>query len=109
VDARLVDRVLERDLEPGRASISTHHGWILNRDRRIRSLPADAFFGLGNGPQIVLVIPSQDIVAVRFGGPLSEHSTADERALEADFFAPLQRALGAATSEVVTAPSSALH
>jgi CubicO group peptidase (beta-lactamase class C family) len=41
--------------------------WWVNSDRVLARLPADAFIGAGAGNQVLLVIPSLDLIAVRFG------------------------------------------
>jgi CubicO group peptidase (beta-lactamase class C family) len=47
-------------------------GWWTNEDGVWESAPRDAFVAAGTGHQIVLVIPSLEIVAVRFGSPLGQ-------------------------------------
>jgi len=47
-------------------------GWWTNFDRVWASLPADAFAGAGAGNQILLVVPSLDLIAVRNGGLLGD-------------------------------------
>jgi CubicO group peptidase (beta-lactamase class C family) len=42
-------------------------GWRLNTNGCFQSLPKDAFIGAGRGLQILLVIPSLDMIVVRFG------------------------------------------
>lgn len=42
-------------------------GWWVNSDRVLGRLPADAFMGAGAGNQLLVVIPSLDLIAVRFG------------------------------------------
>lgn len=41
--------------------------WWVNSDGNLSKLPKDAFMGAGAGNQVLLVIPSLDIVAVRMG------------------------------------------
>ena len=45
-------------------------GWWTNADGRYPKLPKDAYWGLGAGDQILLVVPSLKLVAVRNGGAL---------------------------------------
>jgi len=41
--------------------------WWLNADGRWPAIPRDAFFGLGAGHQVLMCIPSMDLVVVRYG------------------------------------------
>jgi len=45
--------------------------WWVNADGIWKAVPKDAFVGAGAGHQILLVVPSLSLVAVRNGGPLS--------------------------------------
>jgi CubicO group peptidase (beta-lactamase class C family) len=47
-------------------------GWWSNNEGDCAKLPRDAFFGSGAGHEIVLVIPSLQIIVVRFGDVLAE-------------------------------------
>jgi CubicO group peptidase (beta-lactamase class C family) len=47
-------------------------GWWSNNEGDFGELPRDAFFGSGAGHEIVLVIPSLNLIAVRFGNVLEE-------------------------------------
>jgi hypothetical protein len=47
-------------------------GWWSNREGDCAKLPHDAFFGSGAGHQILLVIPSLNVIVVRFGATLAE-------------------------------------
>jgi CubicO group peptidase (beta-lactamase class C family) len=76
---------------PGNGGI----GWWTNSGGEYKSLPADAYFGAGAGDQVVLVIPSLNLLAVRNGGALEPGPDVEE-GLERRFFAPLMRSLGAA-------------
>ena len=54
-------------------------GWWSNAEGRFEGLPRDAFWGSGAGHQVLLVVPSLDLVAVRNGGALDaslEHHAA---------------------------------
>ena len=44
--------------------------WWVNADGILSRLPRDAFMGAGAGNQVLIVVPSLDLVAVRFGGNL---------------------------------------
>lgn len=84
-------------------------GWWNNRDlaggRRSPSTPADAFWGAGAGHQILLVIPSLNVIAVRNGTTLSSGNYNDAR--ENLFFAPLMKALAAPPPAAQSATQSA--
>ena len=47
-------------------------GWWVNDDGVWKSVPRDAFAGAGAGHQVLLVVPSLDLVIVRNGGVLRE-------------------------------------
>jgi CubicO group peptidase (beta-lactamase class C family) len=55
--------------------LSPAMGWWTNHDGVLISAPNDAFAAIGAGHQVVLVIPSLDVVAVRFGSSLGAHQT----------------------------------
>jgi CubicO group peptidase (beta-lactamase class C family) len=57
---------------PGNCGI----GWWSNNDGSYPELPKDAFWGSGAGHQILLVVPSLNLIAVRNGGDL-ETTAAD--------------------------------
>jgi CubicO group peptidase (beta-lactamase class C family) len=42
-------------------------GWWSNREGAWASVPRDAFAGAGADGQVVLVVPSLDLIVVRFG------------------------------------------
>ena len=70
-------------------------GWNNNADGRLSSLPRDAYWGLGAGDQVLLVVPSLDLVMVRMGEPLSrdlQSGTGHEQRLETLLFGPLVEA-----------------
>jgi CubicO group peptidase (beta-lactamase class C family) len=87
-------RSITRDVgTPGHGAI----GWWSNNEGKYPKLPKDAFWGSGAGHQVVLVIPSLQIVAVRNGSSLGE--TMDHHdMLNARLFEPLVAAL---TDDVV--------
>ncbi len=66
IDPKLIDQILAINTDTSNM-VSENHGWTLNVKNRWPSLPADAYAGLGGGHQITLVIPSQDMVVVRYG------------------------------------------
>lgn len=61
-------------------------GWWSNNDRTIARLPRDAFWGSGAGHQVVLVIPSLQLVVVRNGQAFGVDY---DSSLETQFFNPL--------------------
>jgi hypothetical protein len=73
---------------PGHAGI----GWWSNHDGKYPELPRDAFWGSGAGHQVVLVIPSLNLVAVRNGTSLGETMEHHDM-LNASLFAPLVEAV----------------
>jgi CubicO group peptidase (beta-lactamase class C family) len=65
--------------------------WYTNYDRVWSMAPSDAFAGAGAGHQLLIVIPSLELVAVRNGGALSGASF--WTAAYESFFAPLMQAI----------------
>lgn len=45
-------------------------GWYHNRDGALAGVPRDAFFGAGAGHELLMVVPSLDLVVVRNGAAL---------------------------------------
>ncbi len=52
-------------------------GWYCNFDGTLPNLPRDAFMGKGAGNQILLVVPSMNMVVVRMGDDLFDASKAE--------------------------------
>lgn len=75
-------------------------GWWSNNDGNVPNLPRDAFWGSGAGHQVLLVIPSLKVIAVRNGQNLAGPGDNVRNAL---FFQPLMEAIGAATSAATQA------
>jgi len=48
--------------------------WWVNSDRVMDNLPSDAFMGAGAGNQVLLIVPSLNLIVVRNGGRLMEDS-----------------------------------
>lgn len=80
-------RAITRDAgTPGNAAI----GFWSNNEGTVAALPRDAYWGAGAQHQLVLVIPSLRVIAVRNGGSLGENH---EGARDEFFFVPLMEAL----------------
>ena len=79
---------------PGHGGI----GWWSNAEGRYPRLPRDAFWGSGAGHQVVLVIPSLNLIAVRNGGSLGETMEHHDM-LNAEIFAPLVAAVESAKGQ----------
>jgi len=71
IDPKWIDKILAKDRSANKPPVSTNHGWILNLDKKWPSLPTDAYAGIGGGNQITLIIPSLDLIMVRYGERLS--------------------------------------
>ncbi len=87
--ASAVDAVTHDAGTPGNCGI----GWWSNHDGSADPLPRDSFWGSGAGHQVVLVIPSLNVIAVRFGDALESGVDYDEALLK-HFFEPLMAAVG---------------
>ncbi len=59
---------------PGDPSPGSGLGWWTNFDGVWESVPTDAFAGAGAGNQILLVVPSLDLLVVRNGGLLGDEA-----------------------------------
>jgi CubicO group peptidase (beta-lactamase class C family) len=66
-------------------------GWWTNAEGRCPALPSDAFWAAGAGGQILLVVPSLKLIAVRNGDRLDEGD--NDRAIDKYFFSPLMAAI----------------
>jgi CubicO group peptidase (beta-lactamase class C family) len=88
----IVDIALSHSGMPGHSGL----GWWVNIEddetRLWRSAPEDAFWGAGAGHQILLVVPSLDLIIVRFGERLDPTLPFDE-ALDRYVVAPVVRAI----------------
>ena len=73
---------------PGHGAI----GWWSNKEGRYPKLPRDAFWGSGAGHQVVLVVPSLHLIAVRNGASLGETMEHHDM-LNAVLFEPLVAAV----------------
>jgi len=81
--------------------------WYTNFDGAWSSLPTDAFAGAGNGHQLLLIVPSLDLIVVRFGRTMNggDFGAGYWRAANELLFEPLMRAIvdpPASPSSVIT-------
>jgi CubicO group peptidase (beta-lactamase class C family) len=91
VDRRYFDAVLGRDGVP---LVSRNHGWHLNVRREYPSLPPEAVFARGVGDEVVLAVPSLELVAVRVGTIFERApNESDYSSLDRHFFLPLMAAV----------------
>jgi CubicO group peptidase (beta-lactamase class C family) len=93
IDSELIDQILAINTNTPDI-VSENHGWTLNIKHRWPSLPADAFAGLGGGHQIILVIPSLDLIVVRHGSSFLDIDDINQddtftKALDRKLFKPL--------------------
>jgi CubicO group peptidase (beta-lactamase class C family) len=76
---------------PGNAAL----GWWTNRDgdgdRVFSSLPSDAIWGVGDKQQVLLIVPSLDLIMVRFGQAIA--SGTNEQVMNSYLFTPLMEAV----------------
>jgi CubicO group peptidase (beta-lactamase class C family) len=83
------------DRPPGNPQPACGLGWYTNFDAVWPKVPRDAFAGAGAGNQVLLVVPSLDLVVVRNGGNLYDPSKGEGfwGGLEKYLFNPLIEAL----------------
>ena len=79
------------DRPPGNPSPGSGLGWWTNFDGVWPSVPRDAFAGAGAGNQILLVVPSLDLIVVRNGAQIGNESKGEGfwGGLETYLFDPL--------------------
>jgi CubicO group peptidase (beta-lactamase class C family) len=87
-------------------------GWFTNSNGSFKSLPRDAFWGAGAGEQLLLVIPSLNIIVVRMGETMNKSTTGDSywKFIEDNVFSPVVEAIEAAPypkSDLITAATFA--
>jgi len=83
-------------------------GWWTNSDGTGGNLPATAFWGAGAGHQIVLVVPSLNLIAVRYGEDLEPGATDWNAPVRNYFFNPLMSAVNATTAITAPYPKSSI-
>jgi CubicO group peptidase (beta-lactamase class C family) len=71
-------------------------GWYSNANGAWPELPHDAFAGAGAGHQLLLVVPSRGLIAVRFGTDFTGRREPFWKAARQYFFAPLVQAVAPA-------------
>jgi CubicO group peptidase (beta-lactamase class C family) len=83
------------DRSSGDPQPATGLGWYTNVDAVWPALPRDAFAGAGAGSQILLVVPSLDLVLVRTGETIGDSTKGEGpwRAFEKYVFNPLMQAI----------------
>jgi hypothetical protein len=87
VDATAIRQTTETSGLPGDGGM----GWWTNAGGRVAALPADAYWAAGAGGQVLLVVPSLQLIAVRNGGPLDDGD--NDIAVAKYFFTPLMNAI----------------
>ena len=88
IDADAVKQVTRDAGTPGNCGI----GWWNNNEGGFPELPRDAFWGSGAGHQVVFVVPSLNLIAVRNGSTLDSEINHQE-ALRVHLFRPLVEAV----------------
>lgn len=73
-------------------------GWWTNAGERFPFLPRDAVWGAGAGDEVLLVIPSLDLIMVRYGNDLAPPATSQEN-IGQYLFRPLMEAIVPETSD----------
>jgi len=101
IDSRWVETVLryagtpKPDRPPGNPQPACGLGWYTNFDAVWPKVPRDAFAGAGAGNQVLLVVPSLDLIVVRNGGNLYDPSKGEGfwGGIEKYLFNPVMEAL----------------
>jgi CubicO group peptidase (beta-lactamase class C family) len=90
----------------GEAGRRTAQGWRTNSDGAAGNLPAEAFWAAGAGHQIVLVVPSLNLIAVRYGEDLDPATSASDwdAPVRTWFFNPLIASVTSAGRPALAAP-----
>ena len=74
-------------------SPATTLGWYCNFDKVWKNIPPDAFCGAGNGNQHLFVVPSLNLIIVRYGGSLASNGESSWYAAEKYLFSPIVEAI----------------
>ena len=73
-------------------------GWWTNAGERFPFLPRDAIWGAGAGDEVLLVVPSLDLIMVRYGNDLAPEASSQEN-IGQYLFRPLMEAIIRETSD----------
>ena len=87
-------------------SLASGLGWWTNHDGILKSVPTDAFAGTGAGQEVLLVVPSLDLILVRNGqylGPRGEERFWQD--METLLFEPVLEALRTGSGAAAYPPS----
>ena len=94
IDAKLVDKMTAYSGMPirdrkkqGAFEPASGLAWWTNHDGVWPAVPRDAYAGAGAGHQVVLVVPSLDLIVVRNGDPMKDGTP------NSGFFGPIYRYL----------------
>ena len=81
-----------KQVDPAPASTA---GWYCNFDRVWKNIPSDAFCGAGAGNAHLFVVPSLNLIVVRYGGNLYDKSIGENFWLGAEkyLFSPVVEAI----------------
>lgn len=96
---------------PGNPQPACGLGWYTNFDGVWQAVPRDAFAGAGAGNQVMLVVPSLDLVVVRNGALLADASQDGMfwGGIERYLFNPLMEAVAAGAGQPPYPPSSVIR
>lgn len=98
IDSEWVSRALSYANSPPNPAVGAPEpqaglGWYVNSNGFFPSLPEDAAFSVGEGYNILLVVPSQRLVAVLIDGSLGEPGDDFWQTIEQQFFKPLMASI----------------
>lgn len=97
VKPKVVQDILTQSNPEANPDVPTaSNGWYTNTNGYFPSLPLDAFWGSGAGNQILLVVPSLNLVMVRMGDTISTDNSKDSMhkdQLEEFLFSPLMQSV----------------
>ncbi|HEY7115363.1 MAG TPA: serine hydrolase [Tepidisphaeraceae bacterium] len=98
IDAKVVRQILDYRSNAkvtgwsGASSPRPVLGWYTNIDKTWPAAPRDAFCGAGAGQQVLLVVPSLDLIVVRNGAAIAGHD-GFWRAVETEIVDPVMKAV----------------